>query len=499
MIQDPLQARRPQFSPQNDSSGYGTNVKSFGAIPNDRRDDTAAIQAAIDSVPVPNDTNARGGVVFLPRGTYDVTTLRLPPAIQLVGEGEGSYLLGRAEGPTIALYSPFGHGFVIGSVVRDLKIFSPAGECIGIDRKSVKGNIVNCRFENLTLRSGKGHFAILLDIYTQDCLLRNIKIRNYGGGAVHIFGNANLIDRVNTEGDDDDKDFACEPARLTVRGAGNTITGCIIEGGSKPAVAYRVEGSFTWISNWQETLNPKDGVAYEFINGWGQIDDLKLLGERNKVKMQNCNIMQIGRLDMRSGTFDNTFILDDKTNVVVDLVATQMDTGWLDRDRFKIRRVWNEHANAVLDNPPTTRGISLLPGQGNAQTARGATKWIVQDPMNQPGEKAEFEVVNETNSAGESICRIDVRSNPSRHNIGVKVPLTVPADLVGKTAVLQVKLDPKINVWSKNFAKNYPIRISGERTMCVTPPLEAEDEVNFVIEAPEAGKIVRITGLSVTK
>jgi hypothetical protein len=62
-----------------------------------------------------------------------------------------------------------------------------------------------------------------------------------------------------------------------------------------------------------------------------------------------------------------------------------------------------------------------------------------------------------------------------------------------------VKLDPKITVWSKNFAKNYPIRISGERTMCITPPLEAEDEINFILEAPEAGKSVRITGLSVER
>ena len=73
----------------------------------------------------------------------------------------------------------------------------------------------------------------------------------------------------------------------------------------------------------------------------------------------------------------------------------------------------------------------------------------------------------------------------------------MPADLVGKSAVLRVTLDPKVHVWSKGFKANYPIRINGERTMCVTPPLETEDEVNFVIEAPEAGKSVRITGLSV--
>jgi hypothetical protein len=499
-MQDIWPSRRPAGA-QADASALGLNVRAFGAIPNDRRDDTQAIQAAIDALPVPNHDGAKGGIVFIPRGTYDVTSLRLPPAVQIVGEGEGTYLVGRSEQPTIALWSPFGHGWVIGSVVRDLKIFSPASECIGIDRNTVaKGNVVNCRFENLNLMSGRGHFALLLDVYSQDCVLRNIKVRNYGGGAVNIFGNANVIDRVNTEGNDADKDFACEPARLTVKGAGNTISGCIIEGGSKPAVAYHVEGQVTWINNWMETPTPKDGIAYRFVDCWGQIDNLKLLTDKLKVQITNSPVMQIGQLDMRNGTFADVFVLDEKSNVVVDLVATQMDCGWLDHERFKIQRVWNEHANVILNNPPTTRGISLLNGGNALRTEAGAmTQWVVEDPMNQPGQKAEFEVFTETSPTGEMSCRIDVKSNPDRHNLGVKVPLKVPAELTGKTAVLQVTIDPKINIWSKNFAKNYPIRVSGERTMCATPPLEADDEINFVISAPEAGKSVWIRGLSVTK
>ncbi|MBC8107806.1 MAG: hypothetical protein H7Z14_14555 [Anaerolineae bacterium] len=505
MIQDPLQARRPQFAPA-DTSGYGVNVKTFGAVPDDRRDDTAAIQAAINSIPVPNDVAARGGVVYIPRGTFNVTSLRLPSAIQLVGEGEGTYLLGRGDAPTISLIALFGHGYNTGAVVREMKIFSPTSECISLDAKTVK-NVSNCRLENLHLRSGKGHFAIRLDAYSQDCVLQNIKVLNYGGGAATIFGNANLIDRINTEGEDGDKEFACEPARLTVRGAGNTISGCIIESGSKPAVAFYVEGSVTWINNWMEVITPKDGIAYHFKDCWGQFDDLKLLGEKHRVKMENCQIMQFSRLDVRSGTLANTFIMDDKSNVMVDLLVTQMDSGWLDNDQFKIRRVFNEHAKAILDNPPVSRGVDLIRG-ATAAAANGAARannaadvstWVVRDPMNQPGEAAKFDVVAETNAAGESVLRIDVKSNPDKHSIGVRVPLVVPPELVGKRAVLQVKLDPGIFLWNKSLTHNYPIRVFGERTMCATPPLEAQDEVILVLQAPEAGKSVRITGLSVTK
>ena len=291
-----------------DSTFFSVNAKAFGAVPDDRRDDTAAIQAAIDSLPVPNHEGAKGGIVYIPRGTYDVTSLRLPPAVQLVGEGEATFLIGHSEQPTIALWSPFGHGWVAGAVVRDLKIFSPTSECIAVDRKTVeKGNVVNCRFENLSLRSGAGHFGILIDIYSQDCVIRNIKVHNYGGGAVHIFGNANLIDRVNTEGSDDDKAFACEPARLTVPRRGQHDQRLRDRRRHQARRRIHVEGQFVWINNWMECPTPKDGIAYRFVNGWGQIDHLKLLTDKLKVKIENSPMMQIGQLDMRNGAFPDVF------------------------------------------------------------------------------------------------------------------------------------------------------------------------------------------------
>src|SRR5678815_1186714 len=91
-MQNALQNRQARQMVPPDSSFFSVNAKAFGAVPDDRRDDTAAIQAAIDSLPVPNHDGAKGGVVFIPRGTYNVTSLRLPPAVQLVGEGEATFL-----------------------------------------------------------------------------------------------------------------------------------------------------------------------------------------------------------------------------------------------------------------------------------------------------------------------------------------------------------------------------------------------------------------------
>lgn len=65
--------------------GLGVNVKSFGALGDAKTDDTAAIQAALDSL-------KDGGVLFFPPGEYRVTdTLRIrQDHTSLIGTGSGT-------------------------------------------------------------------------------------------------------------------------------------------------------------------------------------------------------------------------------------------------------------------------------------------------------------------------------------------------------------------------------------------------------------------------
>jgi len=67
--------------------GAPVNVKDFGAVGDGVTDDTAAIQAAIDSFGASTSSSARG-LVRLPKGTYKVTSsLYLPIEVSLVGDG----------------------------------------------------------------------------------------------------------------------------------------------------------------------------------------------------------------------------------------------------------------------------------------------------------------------------------------------------------------------------------------------------------------------------
>jgi hypothetical protein len=95
------------------------SVKDFGAVGDGVADDTAAIQAAINSLP------ANGGTVFIPPGTYLVGTLDLPnnpKVVNLVGAGMFSTFLqmATAAGPVIRKVQTAGN--ITGAIFSDFSV-----------------------------------------------------------------------------------------------------------------------------------------------------------------------------------------------------------------------------------------------------------------------------------------------------------------------------------------------------------------------------------------
>ncbi|AOY58142.1 MULTISPECIES: glycosyl hydrolase family 28-related protein [Desulfococcus] len=93
---------------------FDVTEQRFGAVPGDDRDDTAAIQAAIDTAGA-----AGGGVVFLPRGRFDIRQTGNAPYLRITrdqvvlrGQGDGT------DGTVLFLGSPGPAGTVrrLGSV-----------------------------------------------------------------------------------------------------------------------------------------------------------------------------------------------------------------------------------------------------------------------------------------------------------------------------------------------------------------------------------------------
>jgi hypothetical protein len=76
-----------QATPASSATAGFVNVRDFGAKGDGKNDDTAAIQAAIDSL------DKRGGVAFFPAGTYRFTGLKGRPNLHLQGAHTPSTVL----------------------------------------------------------------------------------------------------------------------------------------------------------------------------------------------------------------------------------------------------------------------------------------------------------------------------------------------------------------------------------------------------------------------
>lgn len=115
---------------------FDVTSPQFGAHPDDGGDDTAAIQAAIDAA-----GHAGGGVVFLPRGRYEIRKTPGTPGLRITRDGVILRGAGNAASGTILhLGSPGTEGRVrrLGSIAADQEARSQAAIAImGPEKKEL--------------------------------------------------------------------------------------------------------------------------------------------------------------------------------------------------------------------------------------------------------------------------------------------------------------------------------------------------------------------------
>jgi len=90
--------------------GAVVNVLDYGAVGNGTTDDTAAIQAAINSLSTTSSASATGGgTVYIPAGKFRITsTLKIGYGITLLGNGAGGYPFIGTNAKISEIYADFG-------------------------------------------------------------------------------------------------------------------------------------------------------------------------------------------------------------------------------------------------------------------------------------------------------------------------------------------------------------------------------------------------------
>jgi len=129
-----------------DVGGQVYNVKAYGAKGTGLVNERAYIQAAIDSA------SAVGGQVFIPPGTYSITTaLDLKDGVKLVGSGYGSSVIKKTANDNGAVITVSGkYNFEIsGLTIRNSSInIGESGNAIDIFNGSHDGIISNCMVDS---------------------------------------------------------------------------------------------------------------------------------------------------------------------------------------------------------------------------------------------------------------------------------------------------------------------------------------------------------------
>lgn len=170
----------------------GISVLGFGAIPNDGIDDTAAIQAAMDSLlfgsGAPGGSNVIGGVVLIPAGVFDlVGTLKLRSGVTLRGAGSSTVLhhIGTDRSKyAIQLYSPFTHHWNVNSTVENLTIYTRWAGGINVD-PNMGGDVLDLRLANLRI-SSLGPAIDLRNQATYYGEIDNVEVYNPGSTALYL-------------------------------------------------------------------------------------------------------------------------------------------------------------------------------------------------------------------------------------------------------------------------------------------------------------------------
>jgi len=173
------------------------NVRDYGALGDDSNDDTAEIQAAVDAA----EANG-GGTVFIPKGTYKITSeiLNNSNGVRIVGESRSGTII-KAYTNTQSVFRFHECDYF---ALEDLTIFNgitkTGGYGVFFDGTPTQYSVRNLTIENQYYGIGGSPAAGLVDnLYIEDCVDSYIYL--IGNGADATFSNI-VIDNTSGTGTD---------------------------------------------------------------------------------------------------------------------------------------------------------------------------------------------------------------------------------------------------------------------------------------------------------
>jgi hypothetical protein len=478
------------------------DVTRFGALPNDGLDDTAAIQAAIDSLPrgngIPGGSQLIGGIVQFPVGQFNTSApIRLPSGVWLRGLAAGTSIFNssrNAARAAVELTSPYTHHGNYGAGVIDLGISTYRARGISTD-STVTGPLVDLTLAGLRLTSDHSattdsHMGPAIDLRNVTvswAVLDRITISDPGSTALWLgkpdnSSSNNIVRGVRMSGQGR-PDFQSEKALWVLYG-NNTIEGGSIEDvqPDHQVTPMYASGSLKMSGLYMEFLASAipNGVAFNFENMnslW--IDRLYHVNPQRRLSLVNVPgaYMSSLNIDGEVAFLRDCISVDAASRFTIGAVNGHFDSGMLDHPRVLVQGFFNESAGNFVETKIANSTPNLLKDPNMLSV--GDDIWNVSDWQiiwgnGYQGRLGTFVV--ET-VGGVKRLRIDV---PNTTDISLRIRLNVPANMTNRPGVARWRIDGPTQafIYMHEWAVQLPARVMNSMTAAKTPfNLAAGDQI----------------------
>jgi hypothetical protein len=473
-----------------------TNVidaRDFGVIPDDDLDDTEALQAAIDSLPlgdgIPGGSQAVGGIVQLPIGMLVTSApLRLPSGVWLRGHNAGTVIRNLNPFETravIEFVSPYTHGDNVGAGLIELGIYTIAAPGMRIDR-SVRGEVRDLRLIGLKLTTG-GPSVDLRDGTVTFAQLDRILISNPGSTTLWLgrednSSTGNTIRGFRMTGYAR-PDYIAEKAMFVLHATDTVIEGGSIEVGDVTVRAFHASGSFKMDGLYMEFPYQADGIGF-MMDGVtrAEIDRLLHVNPQRRLHLVNGSnvIMRCVHINGVTSQLRDTVAVDGSSRLELNTVYAQRDAGMLDHPRVIVRGAYNEAARSFVESAIALNGSNLVvdPNITNVSDLFEEANWFIQ--WGSPTRPVSGTWSVETTPQGKRL-KLVITSNPTGlGDVSVRVKLNVPSHLVGKYGIARWRVDGagEAFAYMRWYDAQFQARVTKSLTAAKTPiPLRGGEEL----------------------
>lgn len=505
-----LPAAAPLAAPKEGApaSNVFADVTDFGAFGNDPVEDTAAIQAAIDSLPsgdgIPGGDSTVGGTVLFPTGTFITTApLRIPSGVWIVGNAWGTTIRNISGDSSSAAFQFVGNpitGFNIGAGLVNLGIHTTNAATVRAD-SSVTGGLIDLRLTNLAVAAGNVGID-LQNVRVYHARFDTLLMRDPVGVSLWLgddYSGDNRVSGLQVIGNDLSGSQTLK-AHVVLIGQ-TTLEQSWIELQGTTQLPLYVSGDITLRGQWCEdhsaTLPEDVIITFENVRK-AEIDVMLLVDDIHKLKFRNATGVQIWNLDIagRTPPLSYSLDLDSGSRINIETVNAIYDVGMLDDPRLTIGGAYNKTGAIYTDTRTALTGANLLADPNITDVgSTSANDWWITMGDNLGAIEGSYSV--EQTASGPRL-KVVVTANPNNRRVGVAIRLAIPQTAYGKQAVIHYRVDgpePTI-VWGENFNYQYVSRVGGSLTAASTAiPISANTEMIMLLPSAVGTYYISQVGL----